>query len=213
MAKSKTQFIPNFVMDDEFYFAKRNRDKSTVTLGLLGFVPQTKRLDRAVLLLDSLRKSGVNATLSVKGHRPEELEFMHAPSRVKELDSYYDTYEMINSLGLAEYVNFEGWGANVREWYEQIDVILSPSENESFHYAVADGVLSGCLPVVWNWKEATVIYPEDWVITDVDEAKTLIEEYISYNNIDDLAQRNRAYLVDQFGYQKVFSGLNKMIVQ
>ena len=209
--KEQTKFIPNFVMDDEFYFSKR-KINNNIVLGLLGFVPQTKRLDRAVLLLDALRKSGVDARLSVKGHRPEELEFMHAPSRVKELDYYYDTYKMIDNLQLNDYVDFEEWGANVRDWYEKVDVILSPSENESFHYAVADGVLSGCLPVVWNWDEAIVIYPKDWVVSNISEAHQLVKAYIDKNNINTLKIRNRESLISNFGHKKLFTHLNKLIV-
>lgn len=210
--KEKTKFIPNFVMDNEFYFSKRKSSNNKVVLGLLGFVPQTKRLDRAVSLLDSLRKSGIDARLSIKGHRPEELEFMHAPSRVKELDYYYDTYKMIDNLELSDYVDFESWGANVRDWYEKLDFILSPSENESFHYAVADGVLSGCLPVVWNWDEAKIIYPEDWVIGNTSEAHQLVKRYIDKKNVNTLKLRNRKYLVGNFGYKKVFTNLEILIL-
>jgi len=209
--QNKTNFIPNFVMEDEFYFSKKNKDKSSVVLGLLGFVPQTKRLDRAVLLLDSLRKSGVDATLSVKGHRPEELEFMHAPSRVKELDYYYDTYKMIEHLNLSDYVDFEGWGANVRDWYESIDVILSPSENESFHYAVADGVLSGCLPIVWNWKESDRIYPHHWIVTTIDDAIAYIIEYLSCDNSYEILSENRDYIKERYGLINIFPQMNRLI--
>ena len=210
--ENKTNFIPNFVMDDEFYFSKKNKGKNSVVLGLLGFVPQTKRLDRAVLLLDSLRKSGVDATLSVKGHRPEELEFMHAPSRVKELDHYYDTYKMIEDLKLSDYVDFEGWSANVSSWYEGIDIILSPSENESFHYAIADGVLSGCLPVIWNWKEADVIYPKNWVINNINEAQELIKSYMSNNNINNLKAKNRLHLTNEYSFKVISNHLNRFIL-
>lgn len=209
--KNQTKFIPNFVMDDEFYFSKRKKSNNSVVLGLLGFVPQTKRLDRAVLLLDALRKSGVDARLSVKGHRPEELEFMHAPSRVKELDYYYDTYKMIDNFQLNDYVNFEGWGPNVRYWYEKVDVILSPSENESFHYAVADGVLSGCLPIVWDWKEAAVIYPKDWIVSSISEAQSLVESYMKKSNIDNLNVDNRLYLIDNFSFKMVSKQLNHLV--
>ena len=210
--ENKTQFIPNFVMDDEFYFTKRKRRKNTVVLGLLGFVPQTKRLDRAVLLLDSLRKSGVDATLSVKGHRPEELEFMHAPSRVKELDYYYDTYKMIEDLKLSDYVNFEGWSADVRSWYGKIDIILSPSENESFHYAIADGVLSGCFPVVWNWKESNKIYPDQWIVKNIYDAIKLITEYLNLSNSNELLVRNRDLVTKWYGMNEVFPKIDSLIL-
>ncbi len=213
--KEQTKFIPNFVMDDEFYFSKRKKSNNSVVLGLLGFVPQTKRLDRAVLLLDSLRKSGIDARLSVKGHRPENLEFMHAPSRVKELDYYYDTYKMIDNLELNDYVDFEGWGANVREWYDKVDIILSPSENESFHYAVADGVLSGCLPIVWNWEEADKIYPTHWVIKKSEEAVNIISNFIQSNSTTSLSSNsifNRDFIQETYGRKVVFNHLDKTIL-
>ncbi|MBO1530417.1 glycosyltransferase [Psychrobacter sp. F1192] len=209
---NKTKYIPNFVMDDEFYFSQRDLKKKSVVLGVLGIVPKTKRLDRAVLLLDSLRKSGVDAYLNIKGYRPEELEFMRAPSRTKELDYYYETYKLIETLGLSDYVTFEGWGADVRDWYEKIDVILSPSENESFHYALADGVLSGCLPVVWNWPEADAIYPNEWVVSNNSDARQKVESYIRHHKVICITKSNREYLISKFGSKKIFNLLSDSIL-
>lgn len=208
---NKTQYIPNFVMDDEFYFSPRDLRKKSVVLGILGIVPKTKRLDRAVLLLDSLRKSGVEAYLSIKGHRPEELEFMHAPSRVKELDYYYETYKLIATLGLSDYVTFEGWGANVRDWYEKIDVIISPSENESFHYALADGVLSGCLPVIWNRPEANVIFPKNWIVQTVEEASEYILQKSLRKDIHEVLKNNRKIIIKRYGMRDVYPKLNDIL--
>ena len=45
------------------------------------------------------------------------------------------------------------------EFYRGMDFILSTSPWESFQYAVAEGIASGCIPLVHDWPGAKVVYP------------------------------------------------------
>jgi len=144
--ETKTHLIPNFLLDDEYKDCSHTKHKSaTIKLGMIGITPQRKRFDRAVDLLEALINSGRPATLAIKGPRPEELAFMHGPGRVEELEYYKSVYARIeNDPQLGQAVHFSPWGNDVAAWYRDIDFILSTSEFESFHYALADGILS-CL--------------------------------------------------------------------
>jgi glycosyltransferase involved in cell wall biosynthesis len=58
----------------------------------------------------------------------------------------------------------------------RIGTILSASVRESFHQGVAEGAASGAVPVVRNWPlfaaygGARAVFPESWVVDDVDAA-------------------------------------------
>lgn len=211
LPREKTIVIPNFVLDDEYGFSggKKARAK-VVTLGMVGIVPQRKRFDRAVNLLLALNEKGIDAELHIKGHRPENLEFMKGASRIKELDYYYDVYNQIKEKGLESKVIFSEWGNDVALWYKDIDFILSPSDFESFHYALADGVLSGSIPVVWNWSEASEIYQDSWIVSSDEQAVEYVMKHIGRNN-EKLISKNRNFIIKRYGKDTVFHSLTKEI--
>lgn len=208
----KTVVIPNYVLVDSYTPAPAK--ERSINLGLVGITPQRKRFDRAIDLLEKLVPEFPEAKLFVKGHRPEDYWWMHAPGRAKELDYYYEQYQRIeNSELLRDAVVFDGFGNDMRRWYKKIDFILSPSDFESFHYALADGVSSGCLPVVWNWEEAEKIYSPSWPISTIEEAANRIREslLLAENEFASLVEENRSLIVDRYGYKSVFERLSAAI--
>lgn len=207
----KTIVIPNFVFDDEFKPIKNfKKNPNKVVLGMVGIVPQLKRLDRAVDTLEALLKEGIDAELRIKGHRPENMEMMKAPSRAQEMEYYYNIYKNIETKGLSNKIIFDDWGNDVALWYQDIDFILSPSDSESFHYALADGVLAGCIPIVWNWKEAHTIYRDDWIVDSIYAAKNHILNFLHKKNEQTL-QANRNYIVENYGKNIIFNQITSII--
>lgn len=209
----KTIVVPNYVLDLE-YELQRARKKQNITLGMVGIIPSRKRFDRAVNLLKALVADGFDANLKIKGPRPEEMPFMHAPSRVEELEFYYDVYAQIDEVpGLSDRITFEGWGNDVALWYRDVDFILSPSDFESFHYAVADGVLSGCWPIIWPWDEAKEIYDEGWIVKDDIEAINCVKDVtaMSLKSKKAVINERRDFIISRYGHQKIFSELTKAI--
>ena len=209
---NKTIVIPNFVLDDEYILNSKRQIGTQVTLGMVGIVPTRKRFDRAVSLLEMLINSGIDAKLKIKGHRPENLDFMHGPARKVELDYYYKIYEEVdNNPKLKNLITFDDWGNDVAIWYQDVDFILSPSDFESFHYALADGVLSGCTPIIWNWDEANVIYNDDWIVNSNQEAFNRILFKIKSSNFDKL-KMNREFIIKRYGKDEVFGLLSETII-
>lgn len=207
----KTIVIPNFVFDDEFKLIKSCKNESNkIVLGMVGIVPQLKRLDRAVDTLKVLLEEGINVELRIKGHRPENMEMMKAPSRAQEMEYYFNIYKYIETIGLSDRVIFDGWGNDVALWYQNIDFILSPSDSESFHYALADGVLAGCIPIVWNWNAAHTIYRNDWIVDSVDSAKNQILKFMHQNN-DQILYENRNFIINKYGSNIIFNKITQLI--
>ena len=211
--KSKTVVIPNYVLNDD-YKADNIKKQLNMSFGIVGITPQRKRLDRAISLMEKVLDKYPHAKLYIKGKRPEEYEWMHAPGRVKELDYYYEQYKRINSNPLLKKaIIFDGFANDMPLWYQKIDFILSTSDFESFHYALADGVSSGCLPIVWNWDEASEIYNEAWIVNNIDEALLKIQNYLklSYSELNNLRIKNRDLIIKKYGYKKIFKDLINLL--
>ncbi|WP_156026484.1 hypothetical protein [Sulfitobacter donghicola] len=212
--RGKTTILPNFVLDTEFLPEPKFTDCSVVRLGMVGIIPSLKRFDRALDLLELLLEQGVQASLSVKGPRPETLAYMHSGHRLKELEIYHDIYPRFEEGGLLHgHVYFEDWGNDVAQFYSGIDVILSPSDTESFHYALADGVLSGCFPVVWPWEAADRVYTPDWIVSDVVSGAARINGMLGKSSVEQqkIAASNRRLIVDRYGHRSIFKGLDTAI--
>ena len=212
--EEKTVVIPNFLLEDEFAPVERAPD-DIVHLGLVGMIPSSKRFDRAVDLLEALGKRGIEARLHVKGHRPEGQSFMFAPGRIGEMRHYFQQYKRIADSDLLDgKVEFDGWGNDVAEWYRKIDFILSPSDHESFHYALADGVLTGCHPIVWPWQDAERIYDPDWVVEDAEAAADRVEAIVREDEKtqDERRQRRRGLLVERYGHREIFERLDEALL-
>lgn len=208
--KEKTVIISNFVLDDEYSLSKNKKEHKCVNLGMVGIIPQRKRFDRAVQLLLNLLEKGIDAKLHIKGHRPENLDFMKGPSRIKELDYYNEIYQLIKDKQIEDRVIFSGWGNDVALWYQNIDFILSPSDFESFHYALADGILAGCIPVIWNWGEAEILYKSKWIVESDENACQYVLDHINTDN-KKILQANRQFIIDRYGKISIFKELDNTI--
>lgn len=211
----KTIVIPNFLLDGEYVDRAAEKHASdTIRLGMVGIIPQRKRFDRAVDLLSALLEQGYDATLSIKGPRPEQLDFMLAPGRAVELIYYDKVYKRIQEdERLSEAVSFAPWGNDVALWYRDIDFILSPSDFESFHYALADGILSGCDPILWDWEGAGRIYQDDWLVRELDDAvaKVVATREMAAQERMAQAQQKRDLLVNRYGYKNIFERLSGFV--
>lgn len=211
--EEKTLVIPNFVLSDEYVLIPKDFSGS-INLGMVGVIPARKRFDRGVRLLERLVAEGLEARLHVKGPRPEAVTFMNTPRREDEKAYYSDVYERIASNPhIRERVLFEPWGNDVALWYEKMHFILSCSDFESFHYALADGVASGCVPIVWPWEDAASIYSPDWLVGDTAAAGARVKDILRLE--DDarsgMIARNRELVIGRYGCETIFTALDKAL--
>jgi glycosyltransferase involved in cell wall biosynthesis len=216
-APDKSVHIPNFVFDDEFKIANRKPlgEKDKLVIGMVGIVPQRKRFDRGIALLSALRSNGIDAELLIKGPRPDEYKFMHSSNRSSEMIYYENCFKDVdgNSL-IRDFVKFIPWGNDMATWYSGVDLIISPSDFESFHYAVADGVLSGCYPLVWPWEEADIIYDKLWCVDDVPHALSRVLKLLnSPDRFFGEISSNRNLIMERYSSLKVFDALNELILR
>ncbi|WP_313318459.1 glycosyltransferase [Stenotrophomonas sp.] len=144
-------------------------------LGMIGISPQSKRLDIALDTLEILLQEDERYTLRIKGHNPASISWLWA--RAAEREYYESVFNRINSGSLRYKVIFDPPGADVPSWLKMVGTILSPSDHESFHMAVAEGASSGALPIVWSWPGSVEVYPEFPRVDSPRQAADLIKFY------------------------------------
>lgn len=152
--EAKACVVGNFVDTDRYDRPKL--DGAEFNLGIIGTAPARKRLDLAVDTLGELLKHDDRYSLHVKGADPYDYAWLKA--RGSERNYYERLYREINRSQLRNRVVFDPPGDDVPEWFQGIGYLLSPSDFESFHMAVAEGLAAGSLPVVWAWEGADRIY-------------------------------------------------------
>ena len=168
----KTSVIPN-LLDESKFTPKKKTGDARYTLGIIGVAPARKRLDRALDLLEALLEEDERYCLRVKGKHP--LDYGWLLKREDELAYCRNVFQRINSNPkLRHKVIFDPPGDDVNDWFTMVGFILSPSDFESFHMAIGEGMLTGAKPIIWDWDGAAEIWGENWVIQSVDEAKQAV---------------------------------------
>lgn len=168
----KTSVIPNF-LDDTKFTPKRKTGEARFTLGVLGAAPKSKRLDRAIDLLEVLLEEDSRYCLRVKGKNP--LDYGWLLKRPEELAYYRQVFERINNNPrLRHRVLFDPPGDDVNDWFTMVGFILSPSDHESFHMAIGEGLLTGATPIIWDWEGAEDIWGRELVVSSLTDAKQVV---------------------------------------
>ena len=178
--KTNCHLIYNCIHTQKFNLPKK--EGCEYHLGFLGYLPKTKRLDLALEILLKLRKKNSNYKLFVKGKHPSELSWIW--QNKQERDFYDPLLRHIESDELKGCVFFETYGQDVPEWFQSIGYVLSVSDVEGSHQAVAEGMSSGAIPMIsggfYHNYGASSIYPEQYCYQSVDD----IVEKIEYINQD-----------------------------
>lgn len=138
------------------------------TIGIVGISPAMKRLDLAVDTLEHLLKHDARYKLRVKGASPATLAWLWR--RPDERKYFEGVYTRINEGPLRYKVIFDPHGADIPTWLKLVGTVLSPSDFESFHMALAEGAASGAYPICWEREGATEIFPEFPLVASAEEA-------------------------------------------
>lgn len=164
---NKMVYIPNYV--NSRYFRREKLEGAEFTLGIVGITPDLKRLDLALDLLERLRSVDLRYSLRVRGDLPTtHINWEKQPVQAEQWGSILRRLEQ-NPL-LRNSVHFDTPGRDMAAWYQQIGVILSTSDIEGSHVALAEGIASGALPVARNWPGIETLWPKDFVFQNIDDA-------------------------------------------
>ncbi|WP_181147973.1 glycosyltransferase [Arthrobacter sp. MYb213] len=207
--EEKTCVIPNSVDTSKLDLPKD--PDARFVLGFVGMVPQMKRFDLVLDLLEALRTKDERFTLRVKGKRPEDYPWMAA--REDEMAFYDAQYARIeNSPLLQGAVIFDPQGDDMAQWYQQIGVAVSTSDFESFHFTLADGAASRALPVGLAWPGSEWLYPKEWLFTDTELAANRIADIVSNRDrLDTSVEEARQFTVENYDVEKIMAQLTAVI--
>ncbi|MCM1989297.1 glycosyltransferase [Oceanirhabdus seepicola] len=179
---SKLSIIYNLI-DSEKLNSNKTKD-CKYNLGLLGCCPSRKRLDKALDIFEKLWSKDKKYKLYIKGKHPKEYSWLWKKKDEKEF--YESVFKRINDSKWKDSVIFEPWSSDVFNWFSKIGFILSVSDFESFHLAVAEGMASGSIPIIYNWEGANELYPRKFVFKNNEEAALLIHNIGKDNGLNSL---------------------------
>ena len=149
-------------------------------LGLLGYCPKLKNPRLAIEILRRLIRRDERWKLVLTGRPPQSYAWLWAR---KEERSYYEKLEKhIASRGLEQHLIRQDWTSDPPAWYADIGFILSTSDLEGSHQAVAEAMAAGCVPVVRRWEGAAEVYPQAQLFDSAEEAAGLIQR-VSANGL------------------------------
>jgi len=145
-------------------------------LGLVGINPMLKRPDLAFEILSRLREEDPRFTLFIRTKMPWEYWWLW--ERPPERDFFSRFFEAIEASPHRDAVVFDRYGDDMAAWYQKVGFILSTSDHEGSHQAVAEGMAAGCVPVIRDWVGATPLYPVSFVFSTVEDAVDLVHRSI-----------------------------------
>ncbi|WP_298774434.1 glycosyltransferase [uncultured Shewanella sp.] len=161
------------------------------TLGIVGIVPKMKRIDKALDLLEVLRKKDDRYILRIKGKLPNDYHWMK--SRKDEMNYFDKQFQRIEaSEHLRGAVLFDGHGNDMDHWFRNIGFLLSFSDFEGCHLSAMEAMGSGTIPLISNWKGADEIYPKKYIFKDISSICHFLKKCKSDNQI----KHNMKYVKD-----------------
>ena len=195
----KLRLVPNAV--DVRALRREKLPGSAFNLGMIGFVPAIKRIDRALDILELLRARDRRFRLIVKGKPPWAFPWMR--QRDEERRMFQEAYRRIETAPLLRgAVTFEDHGPNIPAFLRKVGLIVSTSDYEGHQVAVAEGMASGCVPVVLERLGARQQYDAAWVHDSADAAAASILRLVESGQFE-AEQRRSAEFADRWSLERI----------
>ncbi len=137
-------------------FSVAAHKQNTKKLVLLGHLNFRKGLPLLLQFYHRLLKTDPTYYLYIRGEFQDPRLEMAAKTMIKE-------------LSLEKKLEFVDWVEDLNTWFVDKSHILSFSLEESFHYAIGNGMAAGLKPVIHAWHESRDIWPSSFIFKDVDE--------------------------------------------
>ncbi len=207
--KDKSNLIYNVIDTSSFNLTKT--EDSIFNIGMLGVLPRRKAPHLGIDLLVELKKIDPRFKVFIKSKKPEELEWLW--KREEERIYYDELNKRVKLLNLEDSFIWDPHGTDVQDWFRKIGFILSPSEFESFHMAIPEGMSSGAIPIIRNWEGADRIYPKKFIFSDIEGAVSLIKKYNDDSLRSKEAQRLKDFAARNFGLPVILTKYDKLIAE
>jgi hypothetical protein len=196
---NKISCIPNSIPFNFNPTEKQNKMNSRYVLGMVGIVPALKRLDIAFDLIRELFSANKNYTLRIKTKMPSDFPWML--DRKGELSWYEEIFHKNRDLITSQVVIFDPYNDQMEDWYKNIGHIISTSDSEGSHQAIAEGMFFGCIPAIRSWQGASRIYPPEFIGSNFLDLSKLILAATEIDNFLTLSEASRNFSFENFSYR------------
>lgn len=164
--RDKFHFIPNLF--DTGRFDRPKPADARFRIGVVKYAPMRKRPDVVLQIFERLKATEPRFQLTFIGRRPEQVDWVwNKPAERAFVNQFLRSVEASPHRSS---ISFEDYTDDMPAWYSRFGVILSTSDSEGSHQAVAEGMASGAVPVVRDWPGADRLYPARYVFSDVEQA-------------------------------------------
>ncbi len=196
---NKISYIPNSIPFNFNAVEKQNNIKNRYVLGMVGIVPALKRIDIAFDVIRELFSINKNFTLRIKTKMPTDFPWML--DRKGELTWYEEIFHKNQDLITSKAVVFDPYNTQMEDWYKNIGHIISTSDSEGSHQAIAEGMFFGCIPAIRSWQGASRIYPPEFVCSNFLDLSKLILSASEIDNFVKLSKASRKFSIENFSYR------------
>ena len=198
LGSEEIHFVPNLFGTRGF--AQPKPKDVHYNLGLVKYMSR-KRPDLALQILEELAKLDSRFSLHVIGKRPEEVPWIW--NRPEERRPVCRFLESVERSASRDSVIFYSYTEDMPSWFSRIGFVLSTSDSEGSHQAVAEGMAAGCVPVIRNWPGADRLYPRRFIFSTIDEAVQLICTASKPERFRDLSGVARRWACSRFDTRTV----------
>jgi glycosyltransferase involved in cell wall biosynthesis len=107
-------------------------------------------------------------------------------------------------------ISFDGWVEDVPGYLRDKDYVISTSLFESFHYSIAEGMASGLLPLLHDWRGAEYLYPPEYLFTTPQTCVELIKR-LEKEDRPAFGKQCREYIVQRYEQKSQLAKINALI--
>lgn len=183
-------------------------ERNLYALAMMGFVPYIKRLDKGIDFFERALATNKRFSFHVKGKAAEELPWVWQ----KEQDFFEKQYVRINALRAAgACVTQELYDDKAHAWLGQKGFVLSASDIEGSHQAVAEAMACGTVPLIFgDWTDryqARLLYPSELCFKNMDAALVFMNRLIvNPDQYKEVSDRCRAFAHENFNKNTILHG-------
>ncbi|HEY0716363.1 MAG TPA: glycosyltransferase family 1 protein [Streptosporangiaceae bacterium] len=187
-------------------------DGARFNLGMLGIVPSRKRVDLALDVLEELRRDDERYLLCVKSGMPWDHWWIW--QKPEERGHYAAALQRIQRSPLLRgAVVFDEAGRDVPAWLRRVGFVLSTSDDESFHVAPVEGMVSGAVPVIRHWPGAETVYDSRWIHESPAEMAAAISALATEEQWQEAGALAKAQAIEAFESRKVFATWYRLLTE
>jgi glycosyltransferase involved in cell wall biosynthesis len=187
-------------------------DGARFSLGVLGIVPSRKRLDLALDVLEELRRDDQRYMLNIKSGMPWDHWWIW--QKPEERGHYAAALHRIQRSPLLRgAVVFDQAGRDVPAWLRRIGFMLSTSDDESFHVAPVEGMVSGAVPVVRHWPGAEGVYDTRWIHETTTDMAAAIRALETEEQWQEAAALAKAQAIESYESRRIFATWYRLLTE